>query len=124
MTIVLDTVTAVCVGLMIGVEFSVSAFINPILNRLDDRARMNATQLFARKLGGVMPYWYSVSLLLLIASAVIHRHDSGLRLLIVAGALWIATIVHTVLVLVPINNRIIRLDSDNFSPEAQREQHR
>jgi len=49
MMIVLDIVTAVCIGLLIGTEFAVSVFINPILRKLDDRAQAHAIRLFARR---------------------------------------------------------------------------
>jgi uncharacterized membrane protein len=121
MVIVLDIVTAVCIGLLIGTEFAVSVFINPILCKLDERAQAHAIRLFARRLGGAMPFWYATSLLLLIAEAIIRRHESGHLLLFTAGVIWIAVILHTVLVLVPINNRMTRLDSNSFSLEAQRD---
>jgi hypothetical protein len=43
-------------------------------------------------------------------------------LLVVAVAIWIATIVYTVTTLVPINNRIARLAS--ALPEGWREEHK
>jgi uncharacterized membrane protein len=118
---VLDVVTTVCLGLLIGTEFSVSVFINPVLRRLDEQAQARATGLFARRLGSAMPFWYAGSLLLLIAGAVVRRQEAGDALLIAACVIWAAVIVATVLVLVPIANRMSRLDSDSFPPEAQRE---
>lgn len=121
MTTALDIVTTVCIGLMIGTEFSVAVFINPILRQLDDAAQAFAIRLFARKLGFVMPFWYAASLLLLIGEAIVRRHAPGDLLLIVACAIWVAVIIHTVLVLVPINNRMAQLDSGAFPPEAKGE---
>jgi uncharacterized membrane protein len=117
----LDIVTTICLGLLIGTELAVSVFINPILRKLDDPAQAHAIGLFARRLGGSMPFWYVASLLLLIIEAIMRRHESGEALRIVASAIWAAVIVHTVVVLVPINNRMTRLDSNAFSPEEQRE---
>jgi uncharacterized membrane protein len=124
MTFLLDIVTTLCIGLLIGTEFAVSAFINPILNQLDGRAQASATRLFAKKLGTAMPFWYSASLLLLIAAAVMHRQQSGSPLLIVASVIWAAVIVVSITVLVPINNRIIRFGGDQFPAEARREHHK
>lgn len=118
---VLDIVTTVCVGMLIGTEFAVSAFINPILSRLDDGTRAQATGMFARTLGSVMPFWYSGSLLLLVAATVARGHNAGEALLIAACAIWVAVIVATLLVLVPINNRMMKLDAKAFPAEAQRE---
>jgi uncharacterized membrane protein len=110
--IVLDIVTAVCIGLLIGVEFSVSAFINPILHKLGEREELRAISLFAAKLGRVMPFWYVLSLLLLIAEAIVRHRQFGTVLLIVAISIWAAVILLTILFLVPINNRLVTLDPD------------
>jgi uncharacterized membrane protein len=118
---VLDVVTTVCIGLMIGTEFAVSVFINPILRKLDDAAQAQAIGLFARRLGFVMPFWYAGSLLLLIAAAVVRWHEVGDSLAIAACAIWAAVIVATLLVLVPINNRMIKLEAKGFPEEAHRE---
>jgi uncharacterized membrane protein len=110
--VILDIVTAVCIGLLIGVEFSVSAFINPILHKLDEREELRAIRLFAAILGRVMPFWYVLSLVLLIAEAIVRYRQFGAVLLIVAISIWAAVILLTVLFLVPINNRLATLDPD------------
>jgi hypothetical protein len=117
---ILDIVTTVCIGLLIGTEFAVSAFINPILRKLDDAAQAQAIGMFAQRLGFVMPFWYLGSLLLLAAATVVRWH-AGAALLIAACAIWVAVIVATLLVLVPINNRMMKLDAKAFPAEAQRE---
>jgi len=106
---------------MIGTEFAVSAFINPILVKLDERAEAAATSLFAAKLGKAMPFWYAINLALLAAEAVMRRHESGSILLLVSCAVWTAVVLLTVLFLVPINNRIARMNSDSYSESARRE---
>jgi uncharacterized membrane protein len=119
--LVLDVVTTLCVGLLIGTEFAVSVFINPILRKLDDGAQARAIGLFARRLGFVMPFWYAGSLLLLLAGAAVRWREAGDALMIAACAIWAAVIVATVLVLVPINNRMMQLDAKVFPTEALRE---
>lgn len=116
----LDVATTVCVGLLIGTEFSVSAFVNPVVWRLDERAQSQAIAMFARLLGTVMPFWYGLSLLLLLAETAIRRHQAGF-LLSTASGIWVAVIVLTLLFLVPINNRMMGLDPDSFSNAARRE---
>ena len=106
---------------MIVTEFSVSVFINPILRKLDSRAQASAISLFAKRLGTAMPFWYAASLLLLIGQPVLRRQKSADAPLLAACAIWAAVIIHTLLVLVPINNRMMKLDSSAFSPEQQRE---
>ena len=123
MTSFLYVATTVCIGLLIGTEFAVSAFINPVLRRLEDRAQARAISLFAARLGRAMPFWYGISLLLLAAEALVEPHEPGVALLI-ACAIWLAVIVLSVLFLVPINNRMMRLDAASFPEEAQREHRR
>src|ERR1700739_589989 len=65
----LDIVTTVCIGLLIGTEFAVAVFINPILRKLGAREELRAIRLFAATLGSAMPIWYSLSFLLLITEA-------------------------------------------------------
>lgn len=103
--------TTVCIGLLIGTEFAVSVFINPILKQLDTGTRMKAISLFAKRLGTAMPFWYAASFLLLIAEALLRRHTGGESLLITACVLWLAVIVLTMIFLVPINKRMMRLDT-------------
>lgn len=120
----LDIVTIVCIGLMIGVEFAVSAFVGPILEKLEGSARAQATRLFARILGAVMPFWYGLSLLLLIAEAVVRHGERGFVLLVTACAIWAVVILLTVLILVPINNRVAKMEGEVFSDGLQREHRR
>ena len=119
MLIFLDTITTVCIGLLIGTEFAVSAFINPVLWKLEAGAQARGISLFARTLGSAMPVWYTVSLLLLLIETFLRRHRPGIPLLISASAIWVAVIVLTLLFLVPINNRMTRL-TDSLPDEARR----
>ena len=121
METILDVVTILCIGLMIGAEFTVSAFINPILRQLGETAQAHATQLFARKLGAVMPFWYVLGLLLLIAETTFLWHAPGMVFLLFASAIWAAVIVLTLMFLVPINNRIANADSGAFTAVLRRE---
>ena len=124
MRVFLYIATTVCIGLLIGTEFAVSVFINPVLRKLEERSQARAISLFAGRLGRAMPFWYGLSLLLLIVEAVVERHELGFSLLIVATAIWLAVIVLTLLFLVPINNRMMLLDAASFPKEAQREHER
>ncbi|MGA7244857.1 MAG: DUF1772 domain-containing protein [Terracidiphilus sp.] len=121
MRYLLDIVTTVCIGLLIGTEFAVAVFINPTLRRLGPREELRAIRLFAAKLGSGMPIWYCVSLLLLIAEAVLRRGEIGYSLLITASAIWVAVIVLTILFLVPINNRLARIDPNAAAEPALKE---
>jgi uncharacterized membrane protein len=118
---ILNIATTVCIGLMIGTEFAVSAFINPAQWKLEDRAQMDAIRLFAAKLGSVMPFWYGLGLLLLLAETFVLRHQSHVLMLGLASGLWATVIILTVLFLVPINNRLARFDNTAATEKAQRE---
>ena len=117
----LDVVTTVCIGLLIGTEFAVAVFINPILRRLGAREELRAIRLFAAKLGAAMPFWYCASFLLLIAEAVLRHGETGYLLLIAANSIWAAVIVLTLVFLVPINNRMARVDPDAGAEAALKE---
>jgi uncharacterized membrane protein len=122
--IYLDIVTTVSVGLLIGTEFAVSVFVNPVLERLDIRARMTAISLFAKRLGTAMPFWYGLSGALLIAEAVLRRRTFGAPLLISASVLWLAVVVLTLIFLVPINNRMMRLNANSAAEDSLQEHRR
>jgi uncharacterized membrane protein len=121
MTSILAILTILCIGLMIGTEFAVSAFINPVLEKLDDRTRLAVVRLFAAKLGYVMPFWYVLCFLLLLAEVFLFRHQPQLPLLGAAAGIWVLVIVLTLLFLVPINNRIAKLSPDAPAATAFRE---
>src|ERR1700730_12476265 len=72
----LNVATTLCIGLLIGAEFAVSAFVNPVLFKLSLAARAEATRFFGRLLGTVMPFWYIASLLLLLSETLLHLHKT------------------------------------------------
>jgi len=117
----LNIATVLCIGPLVGVEFAVSAFVNPVLWKLDSPAQAAAIRLFARRLGAAMPFWYIASLLLLVAVTLLRLHQPGVVLLGVAIGIWVAVIAYTLLSLVPINNRLARMDADAFTETARRE---
>ncbi len=116
--------TLLSVDLMIGTEFAVWAFINPILEKLDVQAREKATRLFARKLGKVMPFWYAGNFLILGIETFLLRGQGVVGLLGTASGIWAAVIVLTLIFLVPINNRLAREDSGLSSDQAHRQHQR
>jgi hypothetical protein len=46
-----DILTILCVGLMIGNEFAISVFVNPVVWQLEGHAQAKALSLFAGSLG-------------------------------------------------------------------------
>lgn len=114
MTIAYDIATSAVTGLMAGNELAVAAFVHPQLHRLGKSAHVQAAPLLARVLGRVMPLWYGLALVLILGAAYEHRpflKGPGLFISL-AVALWALTIVFSVAMLVPINNRIAKLNPD------------
>jgi uncharacterized membrane protein len=110
-----DIATAVVTGMMVGNEFAVAAFIHPQIKKLNDNVHARIAAPLASILGKVMPLWYSLALLLILGAAYEHRPVSsgpGLFILL-AGIFWVVTIVFTVTMLVPINNRIAKMDPEH-----------
>jgi uncharacterized membrane protein len=124
MTSILNIATTVSLGLLIGTELAVSVFINPVLWKLEGPAQARAIRLFAKRLGTAMPFWYALNLLLLIFEVIVRRGERAVLLIGTASGIWAAVILLTILFLVPINNRMARLDSDSLPEEARREHRR
>ncbi|MEV3928345.1 MULTISPECIES: DUF1772 domain-containing protein [unclassified Streptomyces] len=101
----LAVVTIVVAGVMVGVEFAVAVFFNPIMNRLPDEGRIAAQSDGARLLGRVMPVWYISAMALGAVWAAVAWGDAGASLVTAATALLGVSVVMSVLLLVPINDR-------------------
>lgn len=104
MTAIVEILAVLVLGTLVGSEFAVTAFLHPVLGRLPDDAFRAARSDDSRLLGRVMPFWYLVSLALVVASAGVAGPQ---RWLIGTGAaLMVAVVLITVTMMVPINNRI------------------
>lgn len=101
----LEVCTIVVVGVMVGVEFSVAFVVNPILNALPGDSGQLGRAHGGRMLGAAMPVWYITSLALVSALAVAGWDGHGTGLTVSAGALLVLSVIMSVLLLVPINNR-------------------
>ena len=107
----LPIVTVVVVGLMVGVEASVAFVINPIVDRLPGNAGLLARSDGARMLGRTMPFWYVGSLVLTVATALLVPAAAWAAW--TAAVLLVLSIVMSIALLVPINNR-----SKGWTPET------
>lgn len=101
----LEVFTTVVVGLMVGVEFSVAFVMNRIFNALPEDSDQLARAHGGRMLGALMPFWYVGSLVLSAVWAVARWQDHGAGLVVTAAGLLILSVVMSLLVLVPINNK-------------------
>ena len=109
----LEVFTIVVVGVMVGVEFAVAFVLNPILDALPDDSGQLGRAHGGRMLGAVMPVWYITSLVLVTIWAIAAWHDAGTGLVVTAGALLLVSVIMSVLLLVPINNRNKAWTPDN-----------
>jgi uncharacterized membrane protein len=119
----LAVVTGTVIGLMVGVEFAVAVFVGPILHRLPAGPSIEASADGGRVLGRVMPFWYVGSLILTAALAAGTWGKPAAGSAIASAALLVVSVVMSLTLLVPINNRSATWTADNH-PDDWREQHR
>jgi uncharacterized membrane protein len=111
-----EVFTTVVVGVMVGVEFSVAFIMNRILDALPEDSGQLGHAHGGRMLGALMPFWYMGSLVLSALWAVAGWHHHGAGLVVTAAGLLIVSVVMSVLLLVPINNR-----GKTWTPESRPE---
>ncbi|WP_369246251.1 anthrone oxygenase family protein [Streptomyces sp. R41] len=102
----LAVLTVVVVGMMVGVEFAVAVFVNPILDRLPNDGGLDARSDGARVLGRVMPFWYIGSVVLGAIWAALAWGGDGASLVTAGTVLLVLSVVMSILLLVPINSRV------------------
>jgi uncharacterized membrane protein len=103
---IFNVATLFVVLTLVGVEFSVSAFVNPAAWRLEPESQLKMLSRFALVLGKVMPVWYPVSTLLFGIQIWLCWHMPGRAILLTAAAIWVLTSVASIFFLVPLNSRI------------------
>ncbi|MGP3978168.1 anthrone oxygenase family protein [Streptomyces sp. 8N114] len=109
----LAVVTVVVVGLLVGVEFAVGVFFNPILDRLPDNGGLAGRSDGARVLGKVMPVWYIGSVVLGVLWAALAWGGAAAGLVTAATALLVLSVLMSIVLLVPIASRGAR-----WTPES------
>lgn len=123
MDIILAVAATTVVGLLVGVELAVAAVLNPILLRLPTAAGIEGRAHGARMLGRLMPIWYVGSMVLVGALGVVAWGASASAAALSAAALLAVSVVLSVAVLVPINNRSMTLTKES-RPDDWRDQRR
>ena len=97
---------------LIGVEFSVSAFIHPAARRLDPEPQLKLLSRLASVFGRVMTVWYPVCALLLVVETWLYWRSADRNVLLAAVAIWLLASVASIVFLVPMNTRIAAGDAD------------
>ncbi|WP_353650245.1 DUF1772 domain-containing protein [Nakamurella sp. A5-74] len=120
MDTLISVVTVVIVGILVGAEFAVAVFVNPIFDRLPHNGGLAARTDGARLLGRVMPFWYIASVVLAVVTALAVA-GSGRWFWVAGAGLLLVSVLMSVTLLVPINNRVRRWSGSDF-PADWREQ--
>jgi uncharacterized membrane protein len=120
---VLQTATVVLFGLMVGVELAVAVFINPIFDRLPGDGGPAARSDGGRVLGRAMPFWYIGGLVLAVVWAVLAWGGPVVPILVAVGLL-VVSVLMSVTLLVPINNRVRRWTAEGAPPDWREQVHR
>lgn len=120
----LEVVTVVVVGLMVGVEFSVAFIMKRILDALPEESSQLGHAHGGRMLGALMPFWYMGSLVLGAIWAVAGWQHHGAGLVVTAAGLLILSVVMSILLLVPINNRNKTWTPENRPADWKEQLHR
>jgi uncharacterized membrane protein len=120
----LAVIAATVLGTMVGVEFAVAVFVNPILLRLPAGPSIEARADGGRVLGRVMPFWYFASLILTVGLAAATWGDAAAGAAIAAAALLAVSVVMSIALLVPINNRSVTWTADNHPGDWREQQQR
>lgn len=110
----LELVAVLALGLMCGSELNVAAFSHPALNRQPLEIHIPMRSSFAALFGRVMPFWMSGSAILnlLLLLPFEHLNKPAWRLAAIALLIQIFAVVFSLVGPVPINNRIIRWNSE------------
>jgi uncharacterized membrane protein len=97
---------------LVGVEFSVSAFMNPAASRLEPESQLKTLSHSALVLGKVMPVWYMVCTVLLGIQTWLCWHTSGRAILLTADGVWVLIFLGSVFALVPLARHVAEGDAD------------
>ena len=111
----------VVAGLLVGVELCVAVLVHPVADRLPSAGALTFRSMAARRLGALMPPWYIATVTLAVVMSVLLRATAAGGLSGVAAALFLATVVLSVTVLVPINNRVKAWSQGDHPPDWRRQ---
>jgi hypothetical protein len=119
----LAVIAVVVVGTMVGVEFCVAFFVNPIQTALPVEASIAARSHGARLLGRAMPFWYFASLILVGGWAWLTWGQAPAAPALVSAILLAVSVIMSVTLLVPIASRSAKWTPET-APDDWRDQSR
>lgn len=106
----------VVAGTMTGNEMAVALFFHPRISRLGDAIHARTAQSLAKALGTWMPVWYVLTFLLSLSLTYVVQPRWTVQwwLVVCATLLFFLVIIYTLILPVPINNKIARLQPDSL----------
>lgn len=124
--IVIEVLALICTGTMVGNEFAVGAFVHPKLCQLDDHTHTRSAKVLAQTYGHVMPAWYAITLVLNIAVVLTIPTSWSVPWLLacISAVFFAVTIGFTIILMVPINNRVSAWDLDELPSNWQEQRQR
>ena len=126
MSITLQLLAVLALGLMGGSELNVAAFARPTLNRRPLEVHIPVRSSFAALFGRVMPFWMAGSTLLnlLLLLPFEHLNSSAWRLAAIALGIQVLVVLFSLLGPVPINNRIAKWTKESLPKDWKAQEHR
>jgi uncharacterized membrane protein len=126
MTVTLQILAVVVLGLMCGSELNVAAFAHPILNRQPLEVHIRLRSSLAALFGRMMPSWMTGSALLnlLLLLPFVHLSEPAWRLSAMALGIQVFALVFSLIGPVPINNRIIKWTPESLPHDWRSQEHR
>jgi len=121
--IFLAVIAVVVVGTMVGVEFCVAFFLNPIQTDLPVEASIAVRSHGARLLGRTMPFWYFASLILVGVLTWLTWGLAPAAPALASAILLAISVIMSVTLLVPIASRSAKWTPET-APDDWREQSR
>jgi Domain of unknown function (DUF1772) len=102
--------------LLVGNELAVALFIHPVLYSVDDGAHTRVVKPLAGRLGRFMPFWYAAALIFALLQLFLTGRAQTVSwwLCLIAAILLALIIILTILLPVPLNNRIAAWDLRNL----------
>jgi uncharacterized membrane protein len=126
MTMVLQVIALLVLGLMCGSELNVAAFGHPTLNRQPLETHILVRSSFAVLFGRVMPFWMATSVVLnlLLLLPIEHLNPSAWHLALIASVIQVLVVPLSLVGPVPINNRIAKWTLKSLPGDWQAQEQR
>ena len=126
MTVTLQVLAVLVLGLMCGSELNVAVFAHPSFSRQPLEIHIRLRSSLAALLGRVMPFWMTGSTLLtlLLLLPFAHLSDPAWRFSAIAFGIQVFAVLFSLVGPVPINNRIMKWTPESLPSDWRSQEHR